>query len=168
MVSRNFIKSIVYGFALMFLAAGVLYGFATIQKNAAEEKAEVTYAGKLATTVDSMRKIEIDEQNLIQRWRAEKVAAGTAIAEFANAKIRRQELDDDFFSRAPPGKFAQIHSQLKDVNAVYMEADDLYREGIFQRRDDFISAADTKVVIAKEKMNSTITQLERLGYKLTG
>jgi len=168
MVSRNFIKSIVYGFVLLFLTASLLYGFAVVQKSTAAQKAEIVYADKLITSVDEMKKIEIDEQNLIQRWRAEKVVAGTAVAGFADAKAKRQKLESDFFSREAPDRFAQVHAQFRNANAIYIEADDLYREGVVQSRDDFISNADAKVVTAKEKMNSALAQLEQLGYKLTG
>jgi len=166
MVSRNFIKSIVYGFAMMFIAAGLLYGFTLLQKNMATSDSESSYIGTLTNIVDEMKKISIDEQNLIQRWHAETVDVGTALSGFADAKAKRQSMDDDFFSRSPPEKFSQIHVQLGDANKVYMEADDLYREGVFQDRDDYIADADARVVIAKEKMNFALSQLAALGYKL--
>ena len=166
MVSRNFIKLIVYGFVLMFLTAGLLYGFALTQKNSASDKTEADYIGKLTTAVDTMRTTSVDETTLMQKWNSGVIDAGTAVAQFADLKSQRQALGDDFFSRAAPQKFTEVHISLKDANTVWMEADDLYREGIFQRRDDFISAADAKVVTAKGKFDDTLAQIEKLGYKL--
>lgn len=166
MVSKNFIKSIAYGFALMLLTAGLLYGFNYMLGNTAAQKDEQVYVGKLATYVDSMRKISIDEQNLVQRWNAETVSSAAAVAGFADAKVKRQQLEVDFFSRTAPKKFAQTHQQLRDANTIWMEADDLYREGAFQNRNDYILNGDAKVTTAKEKFDSALAQLEKLGYKL--
>jgi len=166
MVSKNFTKSIVYGFAIMFLTAGLLYGFNYMLGNTAAQKDEQVYVGKLATYVNEMRKISIDEQNLVQRWNAEKVISSTAVAGFADAKVNRQQLEVDFFSRTAPKRFAQIHQQLRDANTLWMEADDMYREGTFQNKGDYILNGDAKVVTAKEKFDSALAQLEKLGYKL--
>lgn len=166
MISRNFIKIIVYGFVLMFLAAGLMYGFALTQKNSSANKTEANYIDKLSTVVDTMKTTSVDETTLMQKWNAGTVDAGTAVAQFADLKSQRQTLDDDFFSRTAPQKFTEVHISLKDANTVWMEADDLYREGIFQRRNDFISAADAKVVTAKGKLDSALAQIEKLGYKI--
>jgi len=164
MVSWNFIKTIAYGFGLMFLAAGLMYGFTLIQKNSSADKTEADYASRLTTAVDTMRTISIDETALMQKWSAGTIDAGTAVAQFADMKAQRQKLDDDFFSRAAPQKFTEAHITLKDSNTIWMEADDLYREGIFQGRDDFISAADAKVVTAKGRFDDAIAQLKILGF----
>lgn len=165
MVSRNFIKIIVYGFVLMFLSAGLMYGFAQITKDKSAQN-EADYITRLTQYVDNMKKIEVDELAMMQTWKAEKIDAGTAVSQFADFKSKRQTLDDDFFSKAAPVKFTQIHFNLKDANTLWMQADDLYREGIFQRRNDFITDADAIVVTAKVKFNDAIAQLEKLGYKI--
>ncbi len=81
MISRNFIKTIAYGFALMFLTAGLMYGFTLTQRNSAADKTEADYISKLTTAVDTMKTTSIDETMVVQKWRAGVIDADTAVAQ---------------------------------------------------------------------------------------
>ena len=144
----------------------MLYGFTVVLKNKSVQNEEQIYAGKLINVVGTMKTIGIDETTTLQKWHAGKIEDGAASVQFANFKSQRQTLDDDFFSRAAPKRFAQVHQTFGDANTLYMQADDLYRDGTFRRNADLISNGDAKAAAAKNKFDSALSQLEKLGYKL--
>jgi len=162
---NKMLKSILYGFGLMLMAAGMMYGI-TLASGPGKSQEDSTYVSKLNIITNDMEKISVDEANTVQQWRAETVDAGTAVADFADYKARRQNFNAVFFTRAAPAKFTEIHFALKDSNDISIEADDLYREGIFQRRDDFITGADAKTATAKQKFDAAIIQLNALGVSV--
>ncbi|MFH0869269.1 MAG: hypothetical protein V1839_03515 [archaeon] len=163
---NKMLKSIIYGFILMLIAAGILYGFSLATRGISGGNSDSAYTETLKTNIGNMRQIQTDEANLIQRWRAGTVDAGTAVGSFADHKARRQQLNTNFFSRAAPKEFTEVHFTLKDSNDIYIEADDLYRDGVFKSNDGLISSADAKAATAKQMFDDAIAQMNTLGVNV--
>jgi len=165
MVSKRFIRILLSGFLLMFVAFIGLYSFTITQKNLSEKNDETVYLETLETNMNMMAQLELDETMTLQKYSAGKITNVDAHTEVLEISTKRQKLEDTFFSRISPETFLQVHNELREANKLWIQADALYAKGSLENKNNFILDADVKVEIAKQKLASAKDKLTIVNKK---